>query len=64
MAGRKDYSVVNVTTGLTKKQASDMVSAISKAKNTIAPNSRSTAAVTTKEGIGAILQKGIKQITG
>ena len=60
MAGRKDYSVVNVTTGLTKKQASDMVSAI----NTIAPNSRSTAAVTTKEGIGALLQKGIKQITG
>lgn len=64
MAGKKDYNVVNVTTGLTKKQAGDLVAAISKAKNDIAPSSRSTAAVTTREGIGKLLQKGIKQITG
>lgn len=64
MAGKKDYNVVNVTTGLTKKQASDLVSAISKAKNDIAPKSRSTAAITNKEGIGKLLQKGFKQIKG
>ena len=64
MAGKKDYSVVSVTTGLTEKQASSLLSDIAKAKNKNAPLSRSTAAITTKEGIGALLQKGFKQITG
>ena len=64
MAGKKDYSVVNVTTGLTKKQASDLIGAMSRAKNTIAPNSRTTAAVTTRDGVAHLLQKGTKQITG
>ena len=64
MAGRKDYSVVNVTTGLTRKQASSLLGEISKAKNNIAPNCRSTAAVTTRENIGSILQKGFKMIAG
>jgi len=64
MAGKKDKCVVCVTSGLTNKQASDLVSAFAKAKNDIAPLGRSTAAVTTKEGIGGLLQKGIKQITG
>lgn len=64
MAGEKNYSVVSVTAGLTQKQASELVSEISKAKNKVAPNSRSTAALTTRENIGSLLQKGIKQITG
>ena len=63
MAGKKDKCVVCVTDGLTSKQASDLVSAFAKAKNTIAPNGRSTAAVTTREGVGKLLQKGIKQIS-
>ena len=37
---------------------------IAKAKNKIAPLSRSTAAVTSREGIGGLLQKGLKQIAG
>ena len=64
MAGKKDYSVVSVTNGLTKNQASKLLSAISNAKNNVAPLSRSTAAITTKEGIGALLQKGIRQLIG
>ncbi len=64
MAGKKDCCVVNVTTGLTRRQASDLIGAISKAKNNIAPSSRSTAAITNKDGIGKLLQKGFKQITG
>lgn len=64
MAGKKDKSVVCVTTDLTNRQAAQLVSEIAKAKNKIAPHSRSTAAVTNREGIGSLLQKGIKQITG
>jgi len=64
MAGKKDKSVVCVTTDLTSRQAAQLVSEFAKAKNNIAPLSRSTAAVTNKEGIGGLLQKGIKQITG
>lgn len=64
MAGKKDKSVVCVTTGLTNKQASALVSAFAKAKNDIAPLSRSTAAVTNREGVGRLLQKGFKQISG
>lgn len=64
MSRVKDKSVVFVGTGLTSKQASNLVSAIAKAKNDIAPLSRGTAAVTNREGIGSLLQKGAKMITG
>ena len=50
MAGKKDYNIVNVT--LTKRQASELLSAYGKAKNEIAPLSRLTAGITTREGIG------------
>ena len=63
MAGKKDYCVVCVNDGLTKSQASKLLSEYSKAKNNIAPSSRSTAAITTREGIGTLLQKGVKKIT-
>ena len=62
MAGKKNNCVVCVTTDLTSRQAHELVSEFSKAKSKIAPNGRSTAAVTTKEGIGSLLQKGIKRI--
>lgn len=64
MAGKKDKNVVCVTTNLTDTQAAQLVSEFAKAKNRIAPNARSTAAITNKEGIGGLLQKGLKQITG
>lgn len=64
MAGKKDKCVVCVTTDLTSTQASRLVSEIAKAKNKIAPSSRSTAAVTSREGIGGLLQRGFKQISG
>ena len=62
MAGRKDRCVVCVTDGLTNTQASELVSAIAKAKNKIAPAARSTAAITDRVGIGSLLQKRIKKI--
>lgn len=64
MAGKRDKCVVCVTSNLTSRQASQLVSEIARAKNKVAPLSRSTAAVTTREGIGGLLQKGLKQITG
>lgn len=64
MAGKKDKCVVCVTSGLTNRQAHQLVSEIAKAKNKIAPLGRSTAAVTSHEGIGGILQRGVKQIAG
>lgn len=62
MAGKKDKSVVFVGTGLTNKQASDLIGEIAKAKNKVAPLSRGTAAVTNREGIGRLLQRGWKAI--
>ncbi len=64
MAGPKNKCVVCVTDGLTDRQASQLISEIAKSKNRIAPHSRSTAAVTTRDGVGRILQKGFKQISG
>ena len=64
MAGKKDKCVVCVTSNLTSRQASQLVSEIARAKNRIAPLSRSTAAVSSREGISGLLQKGFKQITG
>ena len=64
MAGKKDQSVVFVGTNMTRRQASEMVSAIASAKNRIAPVSRGTAAITTREGIGRLLQQGAKMISG
>lgn len=64
MAGKRDYNVVCVTTGMTRRQAGDFLSAVTKAKNSIAPMSRSTAGITTREGIGTILSRGVKMIAG
>lgn len=64
MAGKKENSVVCVISNLTNSQANRLVSEIAKAKNKIAPLGRSTAAVTSREGVGGLLQKGFKQITG
>lgn len=65
MAGRtnsRDKNVVCVVSDLTTKQASRLTSEIMRAKHNIAPQSRGTAAITTREGIGALLQKGIRMI--
>ena len=64
MAGKKDKCVVIVASDLTNKQASDLVSRVAKAKSEVAPLCRTTAAVTTREGVGSLLQQGIKMITG
>lgn len=64
MAGKRDKNVVCVMAGLTDVQASKLVGEVVKAKNRIAPHSRGTAAVTTREGIGKLLQKGAKAIQG
>lgn len=64
MAGKKDKCVVCVTTDLTSRQAHELVSEIAKAKNRIAPLGRSTAAVTSRENIGSLLQRSFKQIGG
>ena len=63
MAGKKDNCVVCVITNLTNNQANTILGEIGKAKNTIAPLGRATAAVTNREGVGGLLQKGIEMIT-
>lgn len=64
MAGKKDYSVVSVTTGLTKKQAADLVGKIAKAKNDVAPLGRGTAAMTSSnDGIRKLFQRSFKQLS-
>ncbi len=60
MAGKKDKCVIFVASDLTDKQASDLVGSIAKEKNKIAPLSRATAGITTREGVGKLLQRGIK----
>lgn len=62
MAEKKDKCVVCVITNLTNCQASKILGELNKAKNTIAPLGRATAAVTNREGVGSLLQKGIKMI--
>lgn len=63
MAGKKDHCVVCVITDLTSNQANSILGEIGKAKNVIAPLGRATAAVTTREGVGGLLQKGMKMIS-
>ena len=62
MAGKKNHVLISVNAGLTEAQASAMLGEISKAKNKIAPNSRSTAAITSKEGVTSLLQSSLKKI--
>ena len=64
MAGKKDYAVVSVVSGLTRKQASLISSAIMNAKEAIAPFGRGTAAVGKHSIVGSLLQKGTKKIGG
>lgn len=64
MAGKKDKCVVCVTSDLKSRQAHQLVSEIAKAKNKVAPLGRSMAAVTTREGVGGLLSKGRKMLTG
>lgn len=64
MAGQKDKNVVCVVAGLTNRQASEMIAGFAREKNRIAPQSRSTAAISTRENIGKLLSRGTKLITG
>lgn len=64
MSRVKDKCIVFVGTGLTSKQASSLIAAIAKSKNDIAPLSRCTSAITTRDGVSGLLQKGIKMIAG
>lgn len=63
MAGKKDKCVVCVISNLTNNQANTILGELGKAKNAIAPLGRATAAVIDREGVGSLLQKGIKMIT-
>lgn len=62
MAGKKDKNVICVVSGLTDIQANSLVGEFGKAKNKIAPLSRGTLAVAPREGIGSLLQSGIKAL--
>lgn len=62
MSKKKDKVVTFVGSGLTDSQASNLISEIAKAKSKVAPNSRATAAVTTKDKLSGILGKAIKRI--
>ena len=64
MAGKKDYAVVAVLSGLTRKQSSLVSSAIMNAKEVIAPLGRGTIASGKHSVVGALLHKGHKMIGG
>ena len=64
MAGKKEYSVVSVISGLTFNQASDIASDIMKSKQKRAPHGRGTAASGLMSEIGSLLQDGRKYLGG
>ena len=61
---KKNYTVVSVVSGLTETQAGNLVGEFAKAKNKVAPKARATGGMTTKDKVGQLLQRGLKQITG
>lgn len=64
MAGKKDKAVVAVISGLTDNQAAQIMKDIFKSKQRNAPLGRGTVASGFKSSVGAMLQKGNKQIGG
>jgi hypothetical protein len=62
MAGKKDQSVVAVITGLTGKQAGDIISAFSVAKNKFAPLARGTAVQANRQDIGTAISTGVNNL--
>lgn len=64
MAGLKDRAVVAVISGLTSNQSAQISKKIMRAKERYAPLSRGTIAAGTKSGVGALLQRGHRQIGG
>lgn len=64
MAGLKDRAVVAVISGLTSNQSAQISKEIMRAKERYAPPSRGTIATGTRNGVGALLQRGHKQIGG
>jgi len=64
MAGKKDYAVVSVLSGLTRKQSSQISSMIMNAKEAIAPLGRGTIACGKHSVVGSLIQKGVKKIGG
>ena len=64
MAGKKDKAVVAIISGLTDNQATQITKDILKSKQKNAPLGRGTVASGFMSSIGALLQKGTKQIGG
>jgi len=64
MAGKKEYAVVSVVSGLTRKQASLISSGIINMKDAIAPLGRGTIASGKHSVVGNLIQKGVKKIGG
>lgn len=63
MAGKNDFAVAIVVTGLTNSQATNMLAATMNTKAKIAPNSRGTAVKGTQQTIGKIMQAKNLSIT-
>ena len=55
MAGKKDYSIVTVISGLTSTQAANISRDIQKSKHKHAPKARGTTATGAREDIGSLL---------
>ena len=64
MAGTKNNALVAVISGLTQTQAAQMSKEIMKAKAKYAPYGRWTIAAGKTNGVGALIQNGIKRIGG
>ena len=64
MAGKKDNAVVAVISGLTSNQAAQISKDLMKSKEKYAPFARGTIASGKHSGVGALLQRSNKRITG
>ena len=62
MSGNRDQNIVCVFSNLSNNQASRLSCEIMRAKRRVAPQCRATAAITTSDRIGALLQRKTKMI--
>lgn len=62
MAGKKDYAVAVVVTGMTNMQAAQFVAETMKTKSKVAPSSRGTAVKGRQETIGKLIQSKKPQL--
>lgn len=64
MAGKKEYVVISVISGLTRKQAGDIVGEIIESKGKNAPAGRGTVAMGKKDHMRSLIQESRQNVLG